>query len=172
MHAVCRLLVILLLNLSILLQSFTAIPHVDERQILHESIPQTELDTLLEDAGELLGVRLDQFDESIRHNVVKKIVQDDPTFQTRGVTGIPLAVKRRSDNPDYLTWAGCDTILGEQVKNVNLLTETRVTKLHFDPLTRKVDGAILRDLNTKEDILVVAKVWCIYYLADIDSRIQ
>ena len=135
---------------------------MDERQILHESIPQTELETLLDDAGELLGVHLDQFDNSIRHNVVKKVLQDDPAFRMRGVKNIPLAVKRRSDNPDYFTWSGCDTVLGEQVKKINLLTETRVTKLHVNRPTRKVDGAILRDLNTNEDVLVVAKVWCIY----------
>ena len=135
---------------------------MDERVILHTVIPQTEVETLLDSASDLLGVRSDQFDMSIRHNVVKETLKDDPGFQTRGVTDIPLAVKRRTDNPDYLTWSACDTILGEQVKKVNLHTETRVTRLHFNPFTGKIDGAVLRDLNTDEDILVLAEVWCIY----------
>ena len=135
---------------------------MDERVILHTVIPQTEVETLLDSASDLLGVRSDQFDMSIRHNVVKETLKDDPGFQTRGVTDIPLAVKRRTDNPDYLTWSACDTILGEQVKKVSLHTETRVTRLHFNPFTGKIDGAVLRDLNTDEDILVLAEVWCIY----------
>ena len=130
--------------------------------ILHTVIPRNEVETLLNSASDLLGVRSDQFDMSIRHNVVKDNLKDDPGFKTRGVTSLPLAVKRRTDNPDYLTWSACDTILGEQVKKVNLHTETRVTRLHFDTLTGKIDGAILHDLNTDEDILVVAEVWCIY----------
>ena len=136
---------------------------MDERQILHKIIPQTEFDALLESAGEILGVHSDQFDSSIRHNVVKTLLQDDPAFQSRGVTDIPLGVKRRTDNPDYFTWTGSDTVLGEQVKNSNfkLFTETRVTKLHFDPFTLKIDGAILRDLNTDTNIVVKAKVWSI-----------
>ena len=135
---------------------------MEERKILHTVIPQTEIETLLDSASDLLGVRSDQFDMSIRHNVVKEALKDDAGFQSRGVTNIPLAVKRRTDNPDYLTWSACDTILGEQVKKVKLLTETRVTRLHFDSWSKKIDGAILRDLNTDKDILVVAKVWCIY----------
>ena len=126
--------------------------------ILHTVIPRNEVETLLNSASDLLGVRSDQFDMSIRHNVVKDNLKDDPGFKTRGVTSLPLAVKRRTDNPDYLTWSACDTILGEQVKKVNLHTETRVTRLHFDTLTGKIDGAILHDLNTDEDILVVAEV--------------
>ena len=148
---------------------------MDERKILHEVIPQNEIETLLDSASDLLGVRSDQFDDSIRHNVIKNILQNDPNLAERGVTDIPLAVKRRSNNPDYLTWSACHTILGEHAKNVKLYTETRgpgphfelhtetrVTRLHYNPLTRKIDGAVLHDLNTNEDILVVAEVWCIY----------
>ena len=73
------------------------------------------------------------------------------------MTNIPLAVKRQSDHPDYLT---CDTILGKQVEKVkdNLLTETRVTRLSYDSSTGEingaVNGAVLRDLKTNKDILV------------------
>ena len=148
---------------------------MDERKILHEVIPQNEIEKLFESASVLLGVRSDQFDDSIRHCVVKDILEKN--FKERGVKGIPLAVKRRSDNPDYLTWSACDTILGEHAEKVKLYTatansatrpqfelhtETRVTRLRFNLYTRKIDGAILRDLNTNEDILVIAKVWCIY----------
>ena len=167
MHAVCRLLVVLFLTLlSILLpvQCFTAEPHEDERKILNEIIPQTEFKTLIEEAGDLLGVQDDQFDMSIRHGVVKNVLQvsEDPDLRNRGVTNIPLAVKHRSDNPDYLTWSACDTVLGEQVKKINLYTETRVTKFHYNQITGKIDAAILRDLNTNDRIFVIAKVWCIY----------
>ena len=132
---------------------------MDERKILHTVIP--EIETLLESASDLLGVHSDQFDISIRHNVVKKVLQDDPAFRNRSVTNIPLAVKR-SDNPDYVTWSACDTILGEQVTKVNLLTETRVTRLSHYSLTGELNGAVLCNLKTNKDILVQAKVWCIY----------
>ena len=69
------------------------------------------------------------------------------------MTNIPLAVKRQSDHPDYLT---CDTILGKQVEKVkdNLLTETRVTRLSYDSSTGEINGAVLCDLKTNKDILV------------------
>lgn len=136
---------------------FTAEPQEEERKELNQVIPQDELKKLLDGAGKLLGVHPDQFDNSIRHNVVKKVLQD--TFQTRGVTNIPLAVKRRSDNPDYVTWSGSNTVLGEQVKNINLHTETRVTKLRFNLAAGKIDCATVRDLNTDKDKVVIAKVW-------------
>ena len=157
--------------LTVSYNPFTAVPHEEERKILHDVIPQPEFDALLGVAGEpgsagdLLGVRSNEFELSIRHNVVRDLLQNHPTLKERGVTDIPLAVQRRPNNPDYFIWTGCDTILGKQVNNPNfeLLSETKVSKLLYNRDAMKVDGAVLRDLNTHERIIVKAKVWSIYY---------
>ncbi|KIJ91505.1 GMC oxidoreductase [Laccaria amethystina LaAM-08-1] len=134
-------------------------PQEEERKELNKVIAQDELKKLLDGAGKLLGVHPDQFDNSIRHKHIKKLLQG--AFPKRGVTNIPLAVKRRTDNPDYVTWSGSNTVLGEQVKKIKLHTETRVTELLFDVDARKIGGAIVLDLNNHKKIFVRAKVFVI-----------
>jgi pyranose oxidase len=135
-------------------------PHEEERKELNKVIPQSELKELLARSGKLLNVHSDQYDHSIRHTVVKERVEH--FLPNRGVNNIPLAVKRRSDNPNFVTWSGSDTVLGEQVVKIKLHTETRVTKLIFDKIhPRRVIAAILRSLNTNDDILVIAKVFVV-----------
>lgn len=135
----------------------SATPHLEEA--VNNPIPKPEFDALLKRAGTLLNVHSDQYDDSIRHTVVKEALKQLP--RTRGVGNLPLGVKRRADNPLYVTWTGCDTILGDAVKSprFTLLTEKRVTQIvpsTIDP--KKVGAAIVRDLNTNDDIMVIAKV--------------
>lgn len=125
------------------------------------------MDGLLSDAGTLLNVHPNEYDNSIRHNLVKKGLTEAFTqFPGRTFQNIPLAVKRRVDNESYVTWTGANTILGKWNDTFQLLTETRVTRVGW--FTTKVEKpaaagypveyALVRDLNTGSDILVVAKV--------------
>jgi len=75
---------------------------------------------------------------------------------------LPLAVKRRVDNPDYVTWTGTNTILGEWNDKFQLLTETRVTQVIWGRSNQSeepVEYALLRDLNTNDDRLIIAKAF-------------
>jgi hypothetical protein len=76
---------------------------------------------------------------------------------------LPLAVKRRTDNPDFVTWTGSDTILGTTDSRFTLKTEARFTRLIEDPYDPNlVGGALLYDLNTGKDIFVKAQVLYLY----------
>lgn len=108
----------------------------------------------------MLNVHSDQYDDSIRQIVVKETLQQT-LDASRGVTTLPLGVERRTDNPIYVTWTGADTVLGDVPKSPRfvLVTETRVTKLIVSETNpTQVVAALLRNLNTSNDELVVAKV--------------
>ncbi|KAF9473549.1 pyranose 2-oxidase [Pholiota conissans] len=142
------------------------IPNDEERVELHKVIPKLNMDSLLNEAGILLNVHSNEFDDSIRHNLVKKGLTDAFTqFPGRTFQNIPLAAERRSDNKDYVTWTGADTILGKWNDTFDLLTETRVTRVGWeDPLRENkspVQLALVRDLNTGNDRLIVAKAFII-----------
>lgn len=147
-------------DLTTRLFPFKAFPNAEER--VNNPIPATELDELLKDAYTMLNVHPNEYDESIRHIVVKEtLLKHLP--KERGVQNLPLAVKRRTDNPAYVTWSGANTVLGDAVKSSNftLKAEMRVTKLLTDPLDPgKVWGCLVRDLGKDADVLVIAHVRC------------
>ncbi|KAL0953020.1 hypothetical protein HGRIS_007223 [Hohenbuehelia grisea] len=136
------------------------IPHEEER--VNNPIPKAELDSLLDRAKDLLNVHLHEYDHSIRHQVVKSILQG--YLPDRHVDGLPLAVERRKDNPQFVTWTGSNTVLGAQAKNPNftLSPETRVTRLcTLNDEPGRISGALLRELNTDKDVIVIAKTFII-----------
>lgn len=114
-------------------------------------IPNEELDDLLQRSKILLNVRTDQFDESIRHDVVKKTLTDAfSSDATRNVANLPLAAERRSDNTAYVHWSGADTVLGEELSSgthprFELLTETKVTQLFY--VGTEIRAAAIYDLK-------------------------
>nr|VWO99031.1 LysM domain-containing protein [Ganoderma boninense] len=132
-------------------------PHEEER--VNNPIPRNELDSLLEKAKGLLNVHSDQYNDSIRNQVVRAELQK--RFPRRGITDLPLGVERRKDNKCYVTWTGADTVLKDTVKDprFRLLTETRVTKLMLNDLPGdEAICALVRDLRNDRDVIVVAKV--------------
>lgn len=136
-------------------------PHDEER--VNNPVDKQEFDALLERAKTLLNVHSDQYDDSIRQIVVKETLQQT-LDASRGVTTLPLGVERRTDNPIYVTWTGADTVLGDVPKSPRfaLVTETRVTKLIVSETNpTQVVAALLRNLNTSNDELVVAKSFVI-----------
>ena len=127
-------------------------PHPEERE--NNPIDPQELDALLHRAETILDVTTDQYDDSIRHNVVLDTLK--PKLGDR-VKPLPLAVRRRTDNPDYVTWSGSDTVLGNAVKSdrFTLSSETRVTRvLPFFDNPSTVAGVLIRDLKCDRDIFV------------------
>ena len=68
---------------------------------------------------------------------------------------------------NYLTWAGSDTVLeaterGSSVKTVVndilWMTEARVTRLVKRTSPQGISSVVVRDYNSDDDVLVIAKV--------------
>jgi len=139
------------------------IPHADER--VENPIDKDEFNGYLSRASTLLNVHPDQYEDSIRHTVVKNtLLEALDKGNPRGVQSLPLAVKRRQDNPDYVTWSGTDTILQGTVNDsrFELWPETRVTSLYKDfTISDKIKGVKVRKLGTNDDVLVIAKTFII-----------
>ncbi|KAK0184371.1 pyranose 2-oxidase [Armillaria mellea] len=142
-------------------------PHAEERSM--NPIPNEELDGLLQRSKVLLNVHTDQFDESIRHDVVKNTLANAfASDSTRNVANLPLAAERRSDNKAYVHWSGADTVLGEELSSgthprFKLLTETKVARL-FYPGTNEIGAAVIHDLKADRDLseqLVIADAYVI-----------
>ncbi|KAF8422789.1 pyranose 2-oxidase [Boletus edulis BED1] len=131
------------------------IPHEDERK--QNPIEWNQLRGLLYTARKkLLKVDSHQFDNSVRHTVVKKALIAH--IDSARVKNLPLAVKRRKDNPHFVTWSATDTVFGNTVNKLQLLAEHRVTKVvGVKTAPGDVKGVLLRDLKEDKDRVVRAK---------------
>ncbi|EUC64181.1 pyranose 2-oxidase [Rhizoctonia solani AG-3 Rhs1AP] len=149
-------------------------PHDEERE--NSPLDEAELDKPLEEAGELLNVNPNEYDKSVRHNLVKAILQKtyDPE-NTGGIVGnLPLAVKR-SDNPAYVTWTGSDTVLGEDYSQGThdrfdlrpehrligfMRTDTEHPKLIHEG-SGSIEYAYIKDLKRNKYLAVKAKIYIV-----------
>ncbi|QRV94651.1 hypothetical protein RhiJN_22669 [Ceratobasidium sp. AG-Ba] len=127
-----------------------ACPHPNEEESVNKPVDALEFETLLTQARELLNVTTTAYDHSIRHNMVKKALEDAHLK----VENLPLAVERL--NEDYVRWSGVDTVLGPkwsasqpEGSRFTLSPETLTVRLlPEDPLSGKIGGVLLRDLKS------------------------
>lgn len=143
----------------------------EERAVGQKYVPLNDFNPLFQKAGELLNVHPDQYDKSIRHSTVRRVLQNTlPASRKSTLANLDLAVERRKDNPDFVTWSSAGTILGTQVKNpgFKLDTEVRVTKIIPVPGdATTVAGVQVQNLNTGKDVIIKAKV--LYLSCDMPS---
>ncbi|KAG8792277.1 Pyranose 2-oxidase [Ceratobasidium sp. 428] len=146
-------------------------PHPEEH--VHAPVSKTELHKLLDRATELIGVRTDQFECSMRHTYLRHLLQTK--FGKDRVKDLPLGVKRI--NKDYVTWSAVDTILGgyhtkyedrfklePQLILIRILTEDPVLTKDAssnDPQSPKIVGALLRRVVSGKWVLIKAKHYVI-----------
>ncbi|CAE6413304.1 unnamed protein product [Rhizoctonia solani] len=141
-------------------------PHDDE--LIQCPIERSRMRKLLQQGKELLNVHTDQFDTSVRHQLVKKALTD--AYQPKGiaVTNLPLAAERSKVNNTLIEWSGMNTILGEYInaKDTNgrnrfkLLTECLVVKFEADGTAPEtIKSALVRDLRTGQERSIEAKVF-------------
>ncbi|KAJ8082442.1 hypothetical protein PM082_008297 [Marasmius tenuissimus] len=103
-----------------------------------------EWKTLYDAARSIIGTSETEYDESVRHNIVLKALQD--AYPNRGIKALPLACHRLAEGSPYVQWHAADNVFGDMFekpdkKNAKgvqrgkfaLLTNTRVTKLHLKP---------------------------------------
>ena len=81
----------------------------------YKDISAKEWDDLYAEAETLLGTRRNEFDKSIRNTVVRETLENEYSElkSPYQVQRLPLAVKRRDGNDEFVTWSGTDTIFGD-----------------------------------------------------------
>ncbi|KAG8710639.1 Pyranose 2-oxidase [Ceratobasidium sp. 395] len=137
-------------------------PHDEELELC--PIERNTMRGLLQRAKKLLNVHDNQFENSLRHQLVKKTLSDALASQGRIVKSLDLAGERSKANPEYITWSGADTVLGDSINlkddqggnRFRLLTECLVVKFVLEG-DNKVAGALVRDLRTGTEHIVKAK---------------
>ncbi|TFK65323.1 pyranose 2-oxidase [Pluteus cervinus] len=142
-------------------------PH--EEEIVHNPIPKAERDVLYERAAKLLNIHPNEYNDSIRHTIVKETLLKGLKSRDNSIVNMPLAVERRKDNPDYVTWSGANTVLGDIEQygdRFQLLTETRVTNLvrpMLDglPVGEDIRAVQVRNLHNNEDYFILADAFVV-----------
>ncbi|CAE6419406.1 unnamed protein product, partial [Rhizoctonia solani] len=151
------------------------IPHPDEYKQC--PLSKEEFLYLQKEAGGLLNVNLNEYDISVRHNLVKKILKERYKGEQEGndlVTNLPLAVKR-NPNRRYVTWSGSDTVLGPHstdtdTEHFKLLDEHKLYGFirqgtpEFDKLymgTGKIQSAYVKDLRSDTYLSITAKYYIV-----------
>lgn len=79
-----------------------------------DSYSDEEWNRLYDASEQLLNTNKHEFDDSVRHQLVRDVLQSEYTelAEPYGVQNLPLAVKRREDHPEFVHWTGTDTVLG------------------------------------------------------------
>ena len=144
-------------------------PHDEE--LMESPIERGLMRKLLQQGNNLLNVHEDQFEHSVRHQIVKKALAEAYSPEKRVVKSLPLAAERYKANMDYITWSGADTVLGDSIfakdskwrNRFRLLPEVLVVKLISDEKTPgKIANAVIRNLRTGNERNISAKVGRLY----------
>lgn len=117
-------------------------------------------------AGDLLGLSFDAFKDSVPHQAVRKTLR---AAGHNAVTELPLAAGVTSSG--RINWAGADTLLGPlsdpafqpAAGGFTLLSQHLCKKLSIeeDGGRRRVVGVEVRNLDTGEDVDIVAKAYIV-----------
>lgn len=85
-------------------------PTVERSKFLSDS----DWDRLYNEGEKLLNTHSHEYDDSIRHNVVRDTLASEFSDlpDEYAVQNLPLAVERRKDNPEFVHWSGTDTVFG------------------------------------------------------------
>lgn len=142
-------------------------------RVKHEyPITPEELDRLYQQAEEIIYTTNKAFDESIRHQLVRSVLRKQGFKE---VESLPLAVRRREDDKDLVTWSGTDTVLGpladparvsratkEQDGEFVLWPQHQCRRLKFNDKQSKVEYAEVRDFtNLNRKICIRAKIYVV-----------
>ena len=132
-----------------------------------------EWDKLYDEAESRIKTNSTLFDDSIRHQLVKRTLQaDDYGNGPREFKSMPLAVQQLP-NQTYLEWSCSATVFGDITPtaerkgspNFELRSQCRCTKLLLNRVNGVVSGAIqgasCKDLKTNKDFVVRAKKYII-----------
>jgi pyranose oxidase len=140
-------------------------PEMERMDILSDS----EWDELYTDAEAILKTSQHEFDQSMRHTVVKDLLSEEFSElpQPFHVQSLPLAVKRRESNNELVWWSAADTVLGDLADGpldrapLVLKEQHRCTRLIRSANGTKVICAEVEDLQNWKTIYVHAKTYVV-----------
>jgi pyranose oxidase len=126
----------------------------------------TEWDALYPEVERLFGTNSTSFDDSIRQQLVKHVLQDAYSGRSREIRSMPLACKRGEKNKDYVEWSCTATILGALSEpgssgNLEVRANTQCVKLQLDSQTGQVAWAVVKDLLGDESYYIMANKYVI-----------
>jgi len=121
-------------------------------------------------AGEaLLNTHRHEFDMSLRHHVVREALRAEFTElrEPYQVQNLPLAVERRADQPEFVTWTGTDTVFGPLLDgDLNsepfiLADQHRCNRLVPTPDGSRIAYAEVQDLQNWRTIKIHANAFVV-----------
>jgi pyranose oxidase len=127
----------------------------------HPNLERSDLFTNLEwvalynEARALTGTSSTEFDMSIRHQLVKHVLQNAYSGTKRMFTSLPLAVARDKKIPDCITWSSSATVFGHITKTptqdgsrlFTLMPDHACEVLERDSTNGNITGAAIQDLH-------------------------
>lgn len=128
----------------------------------YQGISKSDWERYYGQAEEILGVSRHEFDGSMRQRLIVDALREEFSELPEGyeVQGLPLAVKRRVDNPRMVRWAGADTVLGRLADDeeplFSLLPHHLCTSLVRDSTGSRIAYAHVRDLARSREMRFVA----------------
>ncbi|KAF3914467.1 hypothetical protein AA313_de0203518 [Arthrobotrys entomopaga] len=158
-----------------------ATPRPHEKLELPGTYKKERWDESYKEAEELVGTSSEEFEESIRQQLIKRTLQDaykcgdpsdpappgDEACKPREFRALPLACKRSDVNKSFVKWSSAATVLGEHLidilhkpkdRSFRLLDEHLCEKIVPDPANpKKIVGAKVRDLRSDKLKFIRAK---------------
>ena len=120
--------------------------HAFEREGM-EYIPENEWDELYTEAERLFKKNDTLFDDSIRHQTVKGVLQS--FLPDAGISGLPIAATRRHDDPELLNYTGAHTILKPLLEN-NFASSFQLWPEHV--AKKLIEGTVDDTKNNQKNI--------------------
>jgi pyranose oxidase len=114
-------------------------------------------------AEKLFWTNSTSFDDSIRQQLVKHVLQDAYKAKGRKLLSMPLACKRSANNKEYVEWTCPASILGDLAEPNNknnkfeIRPNTQCIKLIVDQTTGQVKLALVKDLMEDKEYFIKAK---------------
>ncbi|RSS83601.1 pyranose oxidase [Streptomyces sp. WAC06614] len=133
----------------------------------YRGIPDADWERYYAEGEEILGVSRHEFDGSMRQRLIIDALREVFPELPEGyeVQGLPLAVKRRADNPRMVRWAGTDTVLGSLAdggeERFTLLPHHLCTRLVQDSTGSRIAHAEVRDLARTREVRVEADTYVV-----------
>ncbi|KAB8202115.1 hypothetical protein BDV34DRAFT_215768 [Aspergillus parasiticus] len=138
-----------------------ATPRQNQMEERSDIFTEKEWDRLYDEAEKLIGTRTDVLNDSIRQELVLRILNDE--YGKRPAKPLPLAAKKKNDKTTFITWSSSSTIFDamQRKEKFTLWPEHHCEKFVVEETDNgpQVTKAEIRNLATDELIEVEAKVF-------------
>ncbi|KAI4758339.1 hypothetical protein E4T52_05936 [Aureobasidium sp. EXF-3400] len=135
-----------------------------------DSFSDKEWERLFNEARKFIHTPIDsngegtEFENSLRQQLIKNTLREAFEEEGRVFKSMPLACKRREDNPDWVDWSSSATVFGPIIsdnRNFELWSEHQCFKVLRDPESGDIVGAEVRSLRDNREKFIEAKSYVI-----------